>query len=108
MYQMEPRTHDRLWQTFLPAHPKAANDLMQVCMFSRKPNSDMMVYNLYYSTAMARIFYLSINEQIPKTLALQAEFYKAHWNTSLGKATVEEYIANYNLFNGLQKKESKK
>jgi hypothetical protein len=100
IYQMEPRTHDDIWKSYLPAHPKLSSDLMQVCCFSRLPSSHMLVYNLFYATAMARIFYKRAPEPIPKTLELQAEYYKTYWNTSQGAATVEQYISNYNRITG--------
>jgi len=62
----------------------------------------MMIYNLFYATAMARIFYLRIQETVPATLELQADYYKTYWNTSLGKATQAEYILSYNSFMGIR------
>jgi hypothetical protein len=102
IYQMEPRTHDDIWKNYLPSQPKITNDMMQVCCFSRKPTSDMLIYNLYYATAMARIFYHRLQEVIPATLDLQATYYKSHYNTSVGGATENEYISNYNLFCGIK------
>ena len=98
IYQMEPRTHDDLWKNYLPSHPKIVNDLMQICMFSKKPTSSMLVYNLYYATAMARVFYLRCPDPIPATLELQSIYYKTHWNTSEGKSTPQHYVTNYNNF----------
>ena len=62
-----------------------------------------MLYNLYYATAMARLDYHRASETIPKTLELQAEYYKKYYNTSGGKATIDEYITNYNNFVGIKK-----
>jgi hypothetical protein len=98
IYQMEPRTHNDIWKNYMPSHPKIVNDLMQVCMFSKKPDSSMLVYNLYYATAMARVFYLRCNEPIPATLELQSIYYKTYWNTSEGKSTPQQYVLNYNNF----------
>jgi hypothetical protein len=61
-----------------------------------------MIYNLHYSTAMARVLYFTFPGDIPSTLEGQAQYYKTHWNTIDGKATTEEYIENYNLFNGIK------
>ena len=44
-----------------------------------------------------------VSEPIPKTLELQAEYYKKYYNTAGGKATVDEYITNYNNFVGVKK-----
>ena len=102
IYGMEYKTHDDIWKTFLPSKPKITNDLMQICTFSKKPTAEMMIYNLFYATAMARIFYLRIQETVPATLELQADYYKTYWNTSLGKATQAEYILSYNSFMGIR------
>jgi hypothetical protein len=101
-FGMEPRTHDDIWKNYLPSQPKITNDMMMVCCFSRKPTSDMLIYNLYYATAMTRIFYHRLQEVIPATLELQASYYNSHYNTSVGEATENEYIGNYNLFCGIK------
>ena len=62
IYQMEPRTHDDLWDNYIFEHEKLAALL--------KPFAECtaykMVYDLYYATIMARIFYLRVPEPTPK------------------------------------------
>ena len=97
-FQMEPRTHDDLWDRFILSNKK----LQELCgkTLIRFPASTM-VYNLYYATCMARLFYYFRScDPIPKTLELQARYYKKYYNTPMGKATVEDYIKNYNIFVG--------
>ena len=102
IYQMEPRTHDDLWKSYLPSRPKLTSDMMQICMFSRKPESNMLIYNMYYSTAMAAIYYNRVQERIPNGLDSQADYYKTYWNTSIGASTKEEYMDCYNEFMGIK------
>lgn len=93
IYQMEPKTHDDIWQKWLPNHPAIANNLMQSCMMAMKPRADMMVYNLYYATAMARLQYWRCGEgPIPAELEGQAEYWVKYYNKG-GSGTVEKYLA---------------
>jgi hypothetical protein len=98
IYQMEPRTHDDIWQRYLPSQARVTSDLMIICKFAAKPTSYQLVHNLFYATAMCRIFYLRIPDTIPKTLEGQAEYYKRWYNTPLGAATTDQYIANYKRY----------
>ena len=45
---------------------------------------------------MTRLKYKRIPEAIPKTIEGRAEYWKKHYNSMLGKGTVEEYIHNAN------------
>jgi hypothetical protein len=109
LYNMTAKMHDEIWRIHLPSKPKIVNDMMQVCCFSRKPTSNMLLYNLYYSTAMARIHYLISNNDIPNTIQLQAEYYKRYWNIENIDFSKKEYIINYNLIMEINSiKESKK
>ena len=117
VFQMEPRTHDELWKVLIPSNPFLSRGIMMSCGMSTKPDSKMLVYNLRYATAMARVFYFQFRktlpdgtkvEEIPKDLENQAKLYKLRYNTPLGKATVEEYISRYHLFNGIKGDSSEK
>ena len=94
IYQMEPRTHDDLWDNFIFPNAKLFKLFKPFTEFT----AYTMLYDLYYATTMARMFYLRVKEPIPKTLEYQAEYYKKYYNTPKGKATVEEYIKNYTNF----------
>ena len=109
-YQMQPATHDDIWENYLPSHPNLLEWLIEICAIPpqlclprKKPPANFMLYNLYYATAMARIHYRRVPEPVPSTLELQAEYYKKYYNTSGGKATIDEYITNYNNFVGTKK-----
>jgi hypothetical protein len=58
--------------------------------FFMKP--ELMVWNLYYATLMARAKYLTKPEPLPNhhdALGM-AEYYKEHYNTYLGATTVDK------------------
>lgn len=99
-YQMERVAHDYLWGIYLPNNAKLASGLMTVCRFSMMPKFEDLLHNLFYSTAMAIIYYQSKKEPIPKDVQGQAEYWKKHWNTEKGSGTVEEYLNNYEHYVG--------
>lgn len=65
---------------------------------------EQMVYDLRAAALCARLRYLVVPEPIPQRdpsqpfaawIAQLARYYKQHYNTSLGKATVEDAAKNY-------------
>ncbi len=103
IFQMEPKTHDDIWQKWLPNHPAISANLMSTCMISMKPAASMMISNLFYATAMARIEYFRNSpEPVPVSVADQAQYWMKYYNRG-GKGTVEAYIDAYNNFMGKAK-----
>lgn len=98
IFQMEPKTHDDIWQRWLPNHPAIASNLMQSCMMSMKPRADMMLYNLFYATAMARLeYYRNSSDQIPAEVEKQAEYWVKYYNRG-GSGTIEKYLEARSCF----------
>lgn len=100
IYQIEPATHLDIWLNFLDFRP-ALKIVMQNLVskkFSLQNPSSELIGNLYYSTAIARIIYFRAPFKLPRAsdIAGLAEYWKIHYNTSLGRGTVEEFIKNYN------------
>ena len=97
--QMEPDTHDDIWQNFLRFHPSLATKVQQLMIHTRIEDEDWyeMAGNLYYAVAMARLVYARIEEPLPAAgdIAAQAAYYKRHYNTADGAATVAQYMANW-------------
>ena len=49
-------------------------------------------YNSYLALLFARLFYWLKGDPIPKTIEERAAYWKLHYNTKLGKGTVEHYL----------------
>ena len=58
--------------------------------------------DLSYSVAMARLKYWRDPEPLPQAGDIEglAHYWKDHYNSHLGKGTVEEFIENYQRFVG--------
>lgn len=98
IFQMEPKTHDDIWQKWLPNNPAISHNLMATCMISMKPAASMMVSNLFYACAMARIhYYRATPEPVPATLEEQAAYWLKYYNCG-GKGTIEKYLEAYRNF----------
>jgi hypothetical protein len=102
IYQMEPATHDDIWQNFLEYKPTLGNTILRWEMpraFTDN-NAKEMAGNLYYATAMARCFYLRFAEGLPhfKEVEAMAKYWKKYYNTPKGAGTVEEAKENYKKY----------
>ncbi len=100
IYQMEPKTHDDLWNTILVRNQTVRWQIMKALNTATNPRADRMVWDLQYATFMARAFYMRVTEALPEANDIEAiwEYYKMYWNTNLGAAKKTEFIANYNRF----------
>ena len=100
IYQMEPATHNDIWQVFL----RNRTDLIYIMSSNlnayRMPDENRMIYDLYYATAMARLHYLRVSKSLPDRNDLDAlfDYYKEFYNTKLGKAKKDKCIAAYKDF----------
>jgi hypothetical protein len=102
IYQMEPATHDDIWNHFLEYKPTFADIILrwELPRAFDDNRAEEMAGNLYYATAMARAFYLRFYESLPEydDVRGMAQYYKKYWNTKHGAATVDEAVQNYNRF----------
>lgn len=101
VFQMEPATHDSLWEHFLKYRGGLASQVRVLC---GTPSPMAMVGNLWYAAAMARIKYFADKHLLPAAgdLAGQATYWKRVYNTRLGKGTEAEYIKNWTRVMGAQ------
>lgn len=101
-YQIEPETHEDIWDSFLAFRPDLASKVRSFAsqrwfVESNQAMNNELVTNLAYSTAIARIHYLRVAEAIPSDIEGQARYWKAHYNKS-GKGTTQHYLALYYKF----------
>lgn len=99
IYQMEPATHDDIWDNYLAYRPTLVEKLEQLLCpgFSKV---DQLKWNLAYATAMARIHYRRVPAPLPPAddYKLLGVYWKAFYNTPEGKGTVIEFAHNYERF----------
>uniref|UniRef100_A0A6H1ZWD9 Transglycosylase SLT domain-containing protein n=1 Tax=viral metagenome TaxID=1070528 RepID=A0A6H1ZWD9_9ZZZZ len=115
IYQMETATHADIWKNYLAYYQIIRTEVKNLLItklydssyfMSNKgtlieyPSALEMCGNLYYATAMCRVFYFRVKEPLPKAndIAGMAHYWKTYYNTAQGKGTEEEFIANYKKF----------
>lgn len=117
IYQMEPRTHDDLWMNHilklrfsdgLKIYDNIiSSNYLKVNVIRDfngnmigKPDSKLIIYNMFYSTQMAAVFFHRVGRDLPKRNdPLQiAAFWKLYWNTPQGKGLEKDFISNYAKF----------
>lgn len=98
IYQMEPATHDDLWENFLrfPRWKDLARRVQSLAINKGTPDSQQLIGNLYYATAMCRVHYYRVPDALPPAgdLAAQAAYWKRHYNTHLGRGTEEHFLGH--------------
>ena len=87
-WQMEPATEYDIHDNFLAYRPELA---ALVDSFG-EPNP---LTNDEYAAAMCRVHYMRVPDPLPPAddLLGQAAYWKAHYNTPLGKGTMKHFIA---------------
>jgi len=96
IFQMEPATHDDIWEHFLEYQPRLSEKIQTLTPFVE---AEQMVGNLNYAAAMARMQYYRRPEPLPMAndVAALAHYWKQHYNTRLGKGTEKEFEHSYLL-----------
>ena len=103
IYQMEPNTHDSLWNHFLITTHNTGQEIttlgyhiLKTCNYTLRPDASFMTHNLWYASLMARVFYMDIEDPLPHHDDYESiwTYYKTYWNTKFGKATRAEFFAN--------------
>ncbi len=93
--QMEPRTHDDIWQNYLAYRPALAQKINQL-LVSGHSKLDQLKWNSAYATAMSRVHYHRVAEPLPEAHDITglAQYWKDHYNKG-GKGEVDQFLANY-------------
>ncbi len=102
IYQMEPATHRDIWDNFLKYKPDMSQRIMAIAAPWEHDLERQLVVNLAYATALCRIHYLRVQDPLPQadnTYSL-GRYWKDHYNTRLGRGTVEEFQRNYDRLIG--------
>lgn len=104
IYQMEPATHRDIYSNFLHHRDNLCmlvQDLdFSACLTGEVWDAPELAVNLVYATAMARIHYYRVPEKLPpkEDIKAMAVYAKRYFNTSKGKATIEDYENAYRKY----------
>lgn len=92
-FQIEPATLFDLYDNYLRYRTEIKDclDSLKIKMYTDEEN---LLRNCMYAAAVCRLCYYRKPGAIPSDLKGQAEYWKEHYNTHLGKGTVEEFIEN--------------
>lgn len=93
VFQMEPATHDDIWDNFLSFRPELVQDILSSLGLVWRPGASRMVWDLRYAAIMARMHYLRVPEKLPSSVRGQAEYWKKYYNTALGDGQPSHYVA---------------
>jgi len=101
-FQMEPATHDDIWNNYLKYKPDLAEKV--TCLLN-SPEADKhheLEHNDNYAAAMARLHYRRVPAALPPLdgLELMAAYWKQYYNTPLGKGMAHEYVTLWNTYVG--------
>lgn len=98
IFQMEPATHNDIWQNYLAYHQDLAGRIWSYLPSAQRiPDPQYLVWNLKYAAAMCRVHYRRVKEPLPHATDIHAlaEYWKRHYNTSAGRGTESEFVSNY-------------
>lgn len=98
LWQMEPATHDDIFANFLKYNAtlrELVRELQTPAAITH--GASELIGNLYYGAAMCRIHYRRVKDPLPraKDPEAMAAYWKAHYNTPLGKGTVEKALPRF-------------
>jgi hypothetical protein len=98
LWQMEPATHDDIWDNYLAFHPELSRlvSLLESEASITRGASEL-IGNLYYGAAMCRVHYRRAREPLPeaKDADAMARYWKAHYNTAKGAGRVEKALPRF-------------
>lgn len=97
IFQMEPATHNDIWQNYLNYRPELAIKVAALSTEKLRRDAQDMAGNLFYACAMARVHYMRVPAPLPRADDVEgmAHYWKDHYNTHQGKGTVAEFVKHY-------------
>lgn len=93
LFQMEKATYDDIWTNFLSFRPEIADRVRKFSI--GEPSFQQMEGNLYLATAMCRIHYLRVKDELPHSPIGMASYWKIHYNSSLGKGSIQQAMPHF-------------
>lgn len=90
IFQIEPLTHDSVWDNCDSIHKRAAR-------YGVKRDPSQLEHSDRYSVWVARHYLLMDPNPLPVGLVAMAAYCKSYWNRT-GKATPDKYLADFQLW----------
>ena len=92
-FQMEPATYRDIWENYVMYREKYKNKLYSLGFDDSKMDYCLMS-NIGIQVAMCRLHYRRVPSALPKAEDLegQAKYWKEHYNSHLGKGTIEHFM----------------
>ena len=99
-FQMEPATHDDIWNNFLCYKSALADKVIATLTAPDANKLEELENNDFYAAAMARVHYYRVPKALPDAgdVTGQARYWKQYYNTVLGKGEVSEYVEKWRLY----------
>ena len=96
-FQMEPKTHNDIWENYLKYRAQLAGRVKQLLTSERDDKLVELEVNDKYACAMARLQYLRVSAPLPQIgdVAGMAAYWKLYYNTLRGRGEVPEYIRKW-------------
>jgi hypothetical protein len=100
IYQCEPSTHTDLWYNYIFHRHSLASILALKFNCPRIPDSDRLLWDLNYATAVCRLDYRREAEPLPSHTDAESifDYYKKYYNTSKGKSKKDKALEAYEAF----------
>ena len=97
-YQMEPATHFDIWRNYLAFRPGLAFKVKG--LVKGLPRAEMMVWDLRYATALARLQYRRDKFALPdaEDLVGLGDYYKRVYTTVVGKGSAASFVGRMTPF----------
>ena len=91
-YGMERRTYYDNWDSVLQYKPELSEKVLKICNYASEPTSEVLMWDLRYATAMARIQYYRWPEKMPEPDNIHGllKYYYKYWGPNPDKTSLEE------------------
>ena len=91
-WQIEPATIRDMWDNYITYRKPLIEATYKLGLIEEK--KEFCIFsNIALAVAFCRIHYRRQPGAIPKTMPARAAYWKQHYNTKLGKGTVDHYVA---------------
>ncbi len=97
IFQCEPATFNDIVDNFLNYKKELLVKIIEVSKVQQLNAADLETNDIL-ATCICRVHYLRVDGPVPKDLDGWARYYKQYYNTPGGKATEEEFKANYRKY----------